>query len=117
MSAKDTVERYLYAFFGGRPDLDTVRSLLADEFSFEGPTMKASNPDDFIRQIKGMAGGKKIRAEIHHLIEDGGRVAALYDFVGPGGKTSFAEWFWVRAGKISAIKLHFDPRPFLDAAG
>ena len=44
------------------------------------------------------------------------RVAALYDYVAPTGKTSFSEWFWVTEDKISAIKLHFDPRPLLNAA-
>ena len=116
MASKDTVERYLYALFGGRPDFETVRSLLTDEFTFEGPMMKASSADDFIVQLESMADGRKMRAEIHHLIEDGERVAALYDYVGPAGKTSFAEWFWVKGDKISAIKLHFDPRPLLNAA-
>jgi len=117
MGGKETVTEYLDAFFGGSPDLDTIRTLLTDDFTFEGPMMTASSADDFIKQLKGMDSNMEMRAEIHYLVDDGDRVAALYDFLGPTGKISFAEWYWVKGDKISAIKLHYDPRPFLEAMG
>ena len=53
-------------------------------------------------------------ADIHLIIEEGENVVAIYDFLGPGGKMPFAEWFVVSAGKIQSSKLHYDPRPFLE---
>ena len=117
MSAKNIVKKYLDAFFGGGPDLTDVRTLLADDFTFQGPLMTASSADDFIQQLEAMGPGMEMHAEILHLIDEGDCVAALYNFEGPKGKISFAEWYWVRNNQISAIKLHYDPRPLLEAMG
>ena len=56
----------------------------------------------------------EMSADIHLIIEEGENVVAIYDFLGPGGKMPFAEWFVVSAGKIQSSKLHYDPRPFLE---
>jgi hypothetical protein len=117
MTAMETVKRYLDAFFGGGPNLETIRNLLTDDFTFQGPLMTASNADDFIKQLEGMGSNMEMQAEIHCLIDDGERVAALYDFRGPHGNISFAEWYWIKRDKISAIKLHYDPRPLLESMG
>lgn len=115
MSAKRVVNKYLEAFFSGGPDLKAVRELLTDDFAFQGPLMNASSADDFIKQLEGMGPGMEMHAEIHHVIDGGDCVAALYEFLGPKDKISFAEWYWIRGNKISAIKLHYDPRPLLEA--
>ena len=117
MAAKNVVKNYIAAFFGGGPDLKAVRPLLTDDFTFEGPLMTASSADDFIKQLEGMGPGMEMHAEIHHIIDEGDCAAALYDFLGPKGKISFAEWYWIKNNKISAIKLHYDPRSLLDAMG
>ena len=112
MSARNVVGAYLDAFFKGQPDLDVIRTLLHDDFSFSGPLMTATGADDFIAQLKRM-GEMNMRAEIHRLLDDGEHVAALYDFLGPTGKLSFSEWFRVQDDKIVSSKLHYDPRPLL----
>lgn len=117
MSAKNIVNKYLDAFFSGGPDLAAVRALLAEDFTFQGPLMAASSADDFIKQLEAMGPGMEMHAEILNIIGEGDCVAALYDFMGPEGKISFAEWYRVRDDKISAIKLHYDPRPLLEAMG
>ena len=114
MSARNVVGAYLDAFFKGQPDYDVVRKLLHDDFSFTGPLMTATSADDFITQLKAM-GEMNMRAEIHRLLDDGEYVAALYDFLGPMRKLSFAEWFRVQDDKIVSSELHYDPRPLLEA--
>lgn len=114
MTAKQVVEAYLAAFFQGGPDLDAVRGMLTDDFTFHGPLMTADSADDLIAQIKGMDDAMEdLHAEIHHVIADGDTVAALYDIVTPVGNLPFAEWYWVTGDKIRTIKLHYDPRPML----
>ncbi len=114
MEAKQVVQAYLAAFFTGGPDIAAMRALLTDDFTFHGPLMTADSAEEFIGEITGMEQPMSdLHAEIHHVIADGDTVAALYDFVTPMGKLPFAEWYWVRGDKISAIKLHYDPRPML----
>jgi len=117
MSSKSVVKKYLAAFFSGGPDLKAVHALLTKDFTFQGPLMTASSADDFIEQLKGMGPGMEMHADILHVIDKSDCVAALYDFMGPEGKISFSEWYWIRDDKISAIKLHYDPRPLLEAMG
>jgi len=117
-SPKEVVRAYLAAFFQGGPDVEAVRALLTDDFTFQGPLMTAGSADDFIAQLTGMSQSMAgLQVEIHHVIADGDAdgdtVAALYDFVTPMGNMPFAEWYWVRGDRISAIKLHYDPRPML----
>ena len=114
MDAKQVVQAYLAAFFEGGPDIPAMEALLTDDFSFHGPLMSADSAEEFIGELNAMEQPlSDLHAEIHHVIADGDTVAALYDFVTPMGKMPFAEWYWVRDGKISAIKLHYDPRPML----
>ncbi len=117
-SPVDAVRAYLDAFFAGRPDLERVRRLLHDDFTFVGPLMTADSADGFIAKVRGMmaeGGGGEMRHELRRLIADGENVAALYDFLGPGpdGRIAFAEWFRVVDGRIASIELHYDPRPLL----
>ena len=70
-------------------------------------------PDPYLESLR----------KLHHIIErvnvqkmfaDGDDVCLLYDMVTntPAGTAFIAEWHQVRKGKIRAIRVVFDARPF-----
>jgi hypothetical protein len=50
--------------------------------------------------------------EPRKVMVDGDDVATFYDMITPMGTSPIAEWHHVTAGKIDAIRVYFDPRPF-----
>ena len=113
MEPKQIVKAYLEAMFGGGNDFDRARTLLADNLRYEGPMLEAANADDFMNQMRALA--KQVpaamKASIRHIIGEGSRVAALYEFTVPH-PVLFAEWFEIADGKIAAIAIVHDTRPY-----
>ena len=117
MNNEETVRAYLGAMFGGRSDFDRARALLADDLEYEGPMLTAVDADDFIGQMRGIAAQvPAMKAEIRHVIAQGDLVAALYQ-LGQPHPVLFAEWFTVRDGRITAISIVHDTRPYAGVAG
>ena len=108
------VRRYLDAFLAGKVDFDGVRACIAADFVFEGPMVQAQSAAAFIEKMKSYGDSMEMHGKVHHVVADGDVVSALYDLQGPSGAMSFAEWYWLEGGKIARIKLHYDPRPFLE---
>jgi ketosteroid isomerase-like protein len=94
-------------------DVDTARSLLHDNVSFSGPIDKFDNADAYIGALRGLAQIVKA-AEEQKVFVDGNDVCVIYDLVTntPVGAAPTAEWYHVRDGKISAVRVFFDARPF-----
>lgn len=112
----DIVRRYLETMVPGTDRLDEVRTLLADDLEFIDPMMQVADADDLIAQVRrfGSGGDTVVRNRIRHVIAEGDVVAALSEFPGPGGTTlTYAQWFWMRDGRIARIRVVYDPRPFL----
>lgn len=117
MSNQDTVREYLGAMFGGHSDFDRARALLADDLDYEGPMLTAKDADDFIGQMRAIAARvPAMKAEIRHVISDGELVAALYELGSPH-PVLFAEWFKVVDGRIAAIAIVHDTRPYAGMQG
>ena len=112
MNTKEIVKKYLAIFFSGQPDLDKIRAMLADNFTFQGPLMTANSADIYIAQLKAM-GPLKMAVNIHQILSNDNQAAASYDFVTPRGNVPAVEWYWLENKKILRMKLHLDPRPFL----
>ena len=93
MTNKEIVTAYLTAMFGGSSDFDGARKLLADDLDYEGPMLQAANADELVDQLRALSTRfGPMKARIRHLVAEGDRVAALYEFSGPF-PTLFAEWF------------------------
>ena len=109
-TADAVVAQYFAAFRSG--DFATARRLLKDDLSFNGPIDTFNNADDLIKSLSGLAPiVKGIQNE--KVVADGDDVATFYDMLTPMGSARIAEWHHVRDGKIDAIKVYFDPRPFV----
>ena len=115
-SVQNVVEKYL-KFFEAK-DYAAVRSLLHDNLCFKGPLEIFERADDFVAAIKRLQPIHKSN-ELKRLFVDGNDVCAIYDFtthLPQMGTLPIAEWFHVRDGRIQAIRLFFDPRPFAAAS-
>ena len=90
-----TVKMYLDIFFSNEPDLRTLRTLLTDDFCFQGPLMQAQSVEDYIYQLEAVGWSGLIAETIRFVTHDQG-VAVLCDLVTPGGKVPTSEWFWLQ---------------------
>jgi ketosteroid isomerase-like protein len=108
-SAATVVADYFAAFGSG--DVAAARRLLRDDLSFKGPIDTFNNADDFVTSLGALAPIVKGIQQRKTIVE-GDDVATFYDMLTPMGAAPIAEWHHVRDGKIDAIEVYFDPRPF-----
>ena len=94
-------------------DFDTARSLLHDDVSFQGPIDSFNDADAYLGSLRGLSQIVKSANE-QKVFVDGNDVCVIYDLVTntPAGTAPTAEWYHLRNGKISAVRVFFDARPF-----
>jgi ketosteroid isomerase-like protein len=100
---------YLDRFTAG--DTDGAAALLADDFTFEGPVLHATNKADFLAGAADL--GPIVRGyEMHRQWVDGDEVCSIYDFrietPAGAGAIPMAEWSVVRDGRLVSSRLLFD---------
>jgi ketosteroid isomerase-like protein len=108
-TAESVVARYFAAFGSG--DVKAARELLHDDLSFAGPFDTFNKADDLIKALSALAPVVK-GIQQRKVMVDGDDVATFYDMITPMGTSPIAEWHHVTNGKIDAIRVYFDPRPF-----
>jgi len=108
-SAGTVVAAYFVAF--ARGDVAAARQLLWDDLAFQGPIDTFNNADDLIKSLTALAPIVQ-GIEQRRVLVDGDDVATFYDMRTPMGTSPIAEWHHVRDGKIDAIHVYFDARPF-----
>jgi ketosteroid isomerase-like protein len=91
-------------------DFVTLRRILADDVTFQGPLATLDNADDCVKGLQGMA---EILDDVavQHVFVDGPDVLTWFDLhttVAPPAPT--ANWQHVEDGRITAIRVAFDPR-------
>ncbi len=94
-------------------DFETFRSILADDVTFNGPLGTAADADECVQGIKGMS---EIVTDIvvTKMFVDGPDVVTWFDLhtsVAPPCPT--ANWSHVEDGKVTRIRVAFDPRPLV----
>jgi ketosteroid isomerase-like protein len=109
--AAEVVERYQRAFGSG--DVQTARSLLADDLHFKGPIEEFTNADDYMRSV-GKLAQIVTGTDLKKVVSDGDDVVTIYDLHTntPAGTSNIAEWATVKNGKIAEMRVFFDARPF-----
>jgi hypothetical protein len=98
-------------------DFATFRSLLADNVEFIGPLAHLHNADDCVTGIKGMS---QMIADIvvHKIVADDSDAITWFDLHTKDGLTlPTANWSHVENGKITRIRVTFDPRPLTQQPG
>ena len=95
-------------------DFDTFRSLLADDVEFIGPLAHLHNADDCVKGIRGMS-EMITDIAVHKILADGQDAITWFDLHAKGGiPLPTANWSHVENGKITRIRVAFDPRPLTD---
>jgi hypothetical protein len=113
--AKQVVVSYLTALSG--QDFKTARSYLNDNMSFQAPIASYNSADEYFQGnelLRSKYGIEKVVYEIKKVFVDGDDVCVFFDFH-VGSATLFTSgWFQVNDGKISSIRVIFDPNPILE---
>lgn len=93
-------------------DLATARKYVSDDFSFVGVLGARNGADAYFKDMEKM----KLKYHIRKSFLNGDDVCLLYD-LDMGGSTIFGcGWYHLKNGKITSLKVVFDPRPVLEAA-
>ncbi len=112
--ARDLVDRYFSALT--RRDWSTVRTLLHDDLSFEGPLATLDTADDYLQGLEHVT-ARMTGAERRIVFVKGEDVLQIYEvsFDAPAVTAPVAEWLRFRDDRIAKIKMFLDPRPFSSA--
>jgi len=104
----NTVKNFLNAL--NDEDFDTARTFLNNDMKFIGVMGTRDSADTYIADMARM----KFKYNIQKLFEDGNDVSVFYD-INMGGPTIFCSgWYQLSDGRISTLKVIFDPRPLLE---
>lgn len=102
-----TVSAFLKAL--NDSDFEGAAEFMDENVRFEGVLGSVNGRDEYLRQMTKM----KFRYHVKKLLYDEDNVSVLYE-IDMGGKTVLTSgWYEVRDGKITHIRVIFDPRPVL----
>jgi SnoaL-like domain len=108
--ARTVVETYFTAWQSN--DFATMRSVLADKLEFTGPLDTFDNADAYQQAIAGLS-QMKTDIVVRKTFVDGPDVLTWYDLhTRIAEPAPVAEWSHVDNGKITAVRVVFDARPF-----
>ena len=109
-SAKDIVMEYLQA--AERRDFQSARGYLKDNISYLSPLNSFDRAEPYLKYFESLHLPK---FDIKKIFTDGDDVCLLYEVIltTPPATVFVSFWAYVDGGKISSIRLVFDPRPFL----
>jgi hypothetical protein len=114
-SAADVAASYFDAWKRG--DFARLRTILADDVTFDGPLGHAGNAEECIAGLKRMS---EIVTDIviQKTFIDGADVLTWFDLhTASTDPLPTVNWRHVEHGKITTIRVTFDPRPLTSAAG
>ena len=117
-SALNVVKKYYEAFDAHR---DGWQELVADDINFVAPIQKASGKQAFVTLTAQFLHFHK-ETRVLKQFEEGDSVCSIFEFVldTPSGEPlicQVAEWARVDRGRISEIRIFYDPRGFANAFG
>ena len=112
-TAKEIVMGYFEA--AARRDFKSARSYLKDDISYVSPLNSFNRAEPYLQYNFGLHMPKP---DIKKIFTDGDDVCffqELNDFPKPPVTVFAAVWCHVDGGKISSIRVLFDPRPFVQS--
>lgn len=109
----EIAETYFAAWQAG--DAETLRGLLAEDVTFDGPLASLVGADACVSGLIGI-GAVLDRVEVHRRLVDGPDVITWFDLhTTIAAPAPTANWSHVEGGRITAIRVAFDPRGILAA--
>lgn len=91
-------------------DMDAYRALLADGVDFAGPFGTAHGIDECVEGMRRLAGGTT-DVVVEKMIGDDNDVISWFDLHTADASFAVANWTHVEGGRITRIRVTFDPRP------
>jgi hypothetical protein len=105
----DIAATYFRAWKG--QDWDTLRSILDDNVTFDGPLASLEGADACVQGLQGMS-QIMTDVQIHKVFVDGPDVLTWFDLhTKVADPAPTANWSRVEGGKITRIQVTFDARP------
>jgi limonene-1,2-epoxide hydrolase len=109
-NAKEVVMSFVKAL--NNEDFKTAKSYVSDNMSFLGPLASLDNAEAYFKDMERI----RLKFDIKKVFVDGDDVCLLYDF-SVGTMTLFGcGWYHVEQGKISSLRVVFDPRPLVESS-
>lgn len=102
-----------YFQYWSKKEYQASATLLDEHLSFKGPIDMFDNAKDYISSINRL--GQIVReVRTKQTFVEGKDVCVIYDLVTntPAGTVPCAEWIRADGGKVKAIQVFFDARPF-----
>lgn len=94
-------------------DAARLRAILADDVTFAGPMATLDNADDAVEGLMGLAAATT-KLEVHKRLADDADVITWFELsTEDAGPLPTVNWSHVEDGRITAIRVAFDPRPLL----
>jgi predicted ester cyclase len=107
-STRRAAETYLESWRD--KDFARFRTILADEVQFSGPLAQLSCLDDVAKGMEGL-GGITSDVVVQRMVVDGADVITWFDLhTTIAEPTPVANWSHVENGRITRIRVTFDPR-------
>lgn len=94
-------------------DFTAAREQLADGMKFDGVMGSRDSAEAYISDMTRM----KFKYKVKKVFADEEDVCLLYDIDMAGATIFTCGWYHVESGKISSLKVVFDPRPLLEKKG
>jgi limonene-1,2-epoxide hydrolase len=113
-NAKEVVMSYLKAL--NDQDFKAARSHLKDDMTFLAPIASHNSADTYLEGnelLRSKYGIKKVLYEVKKVFVDDDDVCVFFDFNIESATLFASGWFYVANGKISSIRVVFDPRPIV----
>jgi hypothetical protein len=109
-SAKDLVLACIDAF--NREDFPAARELVDDHFQFNGVMGSRDGAEAYFADMKKM----KFKYDVKKALGDEQDVCTWSEMPMQGRSILVASWYRVQHGKITSLRVVFDPRPLLEQA-
>jgi len=90
-------------------DFQAARDYLSDNLTFVGVFGSSDGAEPFLRDMERL----RIKFDISRLFGDGEDISVFYNLTTSGVTLFACGWFQVREGKVSSVRIVFDPRPLL----
>jgi len=86
-----------------------ARRYVSDDMKYVGPFGSRDGAEAYLQEIERL----RLKFDIQKIFADDENVCVLYDITVSGITLFACGWFQVNAGRVSSLRVTFDPRPLV----
>ena len=86
-----------------------ARRYVSDDMKYVGPFGSRDGAEAYLQEIERF----RLKFDIQKIFADDENVCVLYDITVSGITLFACGWFQVNSGRVSSLRVTFDPRPLL----